>query len=144
MREATAMNIMSYLFFNGNCQEALSFYEKTLGAVIGGVMRNRDVSDATMRMPGSDDLIMNAIVTIGDTTLMVSDEPAASYTKPSGHRLHLEADSIVDAERIFAALGEGGSVGMPMSETFWAERFGMVTDRFNTPWMVSYTGRMQQ
>lgn len=134
------MHSMSYLFFNGNCGEAFDFYEKTLGAKATGVMRNADAPPEN-RMPGGDAMVMNGMLQIGATTIMASDSPPEWYSKPQGFRIHLETDSIADAERIFAAFADGGEVAQPLGPMFWAERFGMVSDRFGTPWMVSFTGR---
>jgi PhnB protein len=75
-------------------------------------------------------------MTVGDTVLMASDAPDGRYRKPQGFSVSLGVDAPADAERIFAELSEGGSVTMPMEETFFAARFGMLTDRFGTPWMV--------
>jgi PhnB protein len=134
------MNTMPYLFFDGNCAEALTFYERTIGAEISGVMRNSDAPDAESRMPGGDDLVMNAMLKIGDSMLMASDSGQGWHQKPQGFAIYLDVPSIAEAERVFAAFSDGGTAQMPLGETFWAERFGMVTDRFGTPWMISFTG----
>ena len=134
------MNTMPYLFFKGDCAKALAFYEATVGATVSGVMLNKDSPDAQSRMPGPDDMVMNAFFKIGETTLMASDSPADWYEKPQGFRVYLEAGSAAEATRIFNAFGDGGEIAMPMGKTFWAELFGMVTDKFGTPWMVSFTG----
>ena len=138
------MNTMPYLFFKGDCAQALKFYEETIGAVVSGVMLNKDSPDAGSRMPGPDDMVMNAFFKIGETTLMASDSPADWYDKPQGFRVYLEADSASDATRIFNAFADGGQVAMPIDKSFWAELFGMVTDKFGTPWMVSFTGNAAQ
>jgi PhnB protein len=138
------MHTMSYLFFNGDCAKALAFYETTLGAKISGIMHNKDAPDSAARMPGSDDLVMNAVLQIGVTTIMASDAPGDWYNKPQGFRVYLEADSVADAERTFATFADGGSIVTPIEPTFWAERFGMVTDKFGTPWMVGFTGNAQR
>lgn len=138
------MNTMPYLFFKGDCAKALAFYEATIGAVISGVMLNKDSPDAASRMPGPDDMVMNAFFKIGETTLMASDSPSDWYEKPQGFRVYLEADSVNEAIRIFNAFADGGQIAMPIDKAFWAELFGMVTDKFGTPWMVSYTGSAAQ
>jgi PhnB protein len=138
------MHAMSYLFFNGNCEEALKFYEKTAGAKTDGIMKNKSAPEEQARMPGSDDLVMNAVLQIGSTTIMASDAPGDWYNKPQGFRVYLETDSAAEADRIFAAFADGGSVNSPIEPTFWAERFGMVTDKFGTPWMVGFTGSAAQ
>jgi PhnB protein len=134
------MNTMPYLFFDGNCMEALAFYERTIGAEISGVMRNCDAPDPESRMPGGDALVMNAMLKIGDSMLMASDTGDGWHQKPQGFAIYLDTPSIAEAERVYAAFSDGGTAQMPLGETFWAERFGMVTDRFGTPWMVSFTG----
>ncbi len=138
------MNAMPYLFFKGDCAKALAFYETTVGAIVSGVMHNKDAPDAAARMPGPDDMVMNAFFKIGDTSLMASDTPADWHEKPQGFRVYLEADSADDARRIFNAFADGGEISMPIDKSFWAELFGMVTDKFGTPWMVSFTGNAMQ
>ncbi len=138
------MHTMSYLFFNGNCAKAIEFYKSTMGAKVSGLMLNKDAPDAAARMPGGDDLVMNAMLNIGDTAIMASDAPANLYQKPQGFRLYVEVDSALEADRIFAELSDGGEMTMPIDKVFWAERFGMVDDKFGTPWMVSFTGNAMQ
>jgi PhnB protein len=134
------MQTMSYLFFNGDCAKAFDFYRDTIGARIEGVTLNSQAASPEDRMPGGDDLVMNGMIVVGQSTIMASDAPGDWYQKPQGFRIHLEADSAAQAERVFAAFADGGSVAQPIGPTFWAERFGMVTDKFGTPWMVSFTG----
>jgi PhnB protein len=138
------MQTMPYLFFAGNCAEALAFYEATIGAVVSGVMRNSDAPDADSRMPGGDHLIMNAMLNIGGSMVMASDSGEGWHQKPQGFALYLETPSADEAARVFAVFSDCGAVQMPLGETFWAERFGMVTDKFGTPWMVSFTGNAMQ
>ncbi|MGL4404479.1 MAG: VOC family protein, partial [Notoacmeibacter sp.] len=128
----------------GNCTEALNYYQQTIGATVSGVMLNKDTPDAESRMPGPDNLVMNAVLHIGESTIMASDSPDDWYEKPQGFNVYLEADSAADATRIFTAFANGGAVTMPLGNTFWAELFGMVTDKFGTPWMVSFTGNAMQ
>lgn len=132
------MKPMMYLNFDGNCAEALDFYTKVLNAEVKDVFRNEHAKEAD-RMPGADDLILNAQLIIGGVALMASDA-GNMYSKPQGFSVHLECDSAEEAARVWQDLSDGGEVHMPLSEVFWAERFGMLTDRFGTPWMVSYTG----
>jgi PhnB protein len=92
--------------------------------------------------PGAQDLVMHASMKIGDRTLMASDVPPSMGPKPmAGFALSLSYPSAEEARRVFEALAQGGSVTMPMTKTFWAETFGMLTDQFGTPWMVG--GGMQ-
>lgn len=129
-----------YLYFNGNCLEAMTFYAETLGGEITGVFKNSDAPDPQSRMPGGDDLVMNMAMKLGSATVMASDAPGEWYTKPQGFNISLAANSIEEAERIFAALSKDGDVRMALEETFWAERFAMFSDRFGTPWMINFAG----
>jgi len=130
-----------YLFFSGNCLEAMTHYAETLGGEIGGVFRNADAPDAESRMPGGDDLVMNMAIRLGDAMVMASDAPAGMYTKPQGFSVSVAPTSLAEFERVFAALAaDAESVAMAPAETFWAERFAMFTDRFGTPWMLNYAG----
>lgn len=131
------MDLATYLFFDGHCEAAFRFYEKVLGGHILMMLRYQD---APADMPASEesaDRIMHARMKIGERVLMGSDAPKERFNKPQGYRVNITVDSAADAERIFAALSEGGSIAMPMGETFFAHRFGMVNDRFGTPWMVN-------
>lgn len=129
-----------YLFFKGDCLEAMTHYAETLGGTIEGVFRNRDAAPED-RMPGPDDLIMNLAMRLGGTLMMASDNSDEMYERPQGFRVTIDTPSAADFDRVFEALTEGAQdVAMPPGETFWAERFAMFTDRFGTPWMLSFTG----
>lgn len=129
-----------YLFFAGDCHEALTLYAETLGGEVIFVMRNGD-ADPEDRMPGGDDMVMNMAVRLGDVTMMGSDNSSDMYQTPQGFRLQLEAMSVAEFDRLHGTLAEDArSVEMPAGETFWAERFAMFTDRFGTPWMLNFTG----
>jgi PhnB protein len=130
-----------YLFFNGNCLEAMTHYAETLGGEVGGVFRNADAPDAESRMPGGDHLVMNMAVKLGAATVMASDAADDMYSKPQGFAVSISPPSRAEFDRIFEALArEAKSVTMPPGETFWAERFAMFTDRFGTPWMLNHAG----
>ena len=130
-----------YLFFNGNCLEAMTHYAKTLGGEVGDVFRNGDAPDKDSRMPGGDHLVMNMSMKLGSATVMASDTPADMYSKPQGFRVTIAPPSRAEFDRIFKTLAKDAqSVAMAPGETFWAERFAMFTDRFGTPWMLNYTG----
>ena len=136
------MKLNPYLNFNGNCEEAFQFYSKVLGGKDLQVMKFRDTPMGT-QVPESDkDMVAHARFMASDTTLMGSDAPGGRYNKPQGYAVNINVDTPEDAERIFAGLSEGGDIGMPIQETFWAQRFGMVTDRFGTHWMVNCEKRM--
>ena len=130
-----------YLFFDGDCLEAMTRYAELLGGEVGGVFRNAEAPDAESRMPGGDDLVMNMAITVDGTTIMASDTPPEWHRPPQGFRISIELPTPVEFERVQAALSDGArSVEMEPGETFWAERFAMLTDRHGTPWMLSHTG----
>jgi PhnB protein len=131
----------SYLFFNGNCAQAMRFYEKTLGGKLEMMMTYAE-SPAEHRPPGSDDRIMHASLNIDGRRLMASDVPKSDTNKGMhGFSLSLGYSSVEEGRRVFDALAAGGQVTMPMGKTFWAQAFGMLTDQFGTPWMVSGGGQ---
>jgi PhnB protein len=130
-----------YLFFKGDCLAAMTHYAEVLGGRVEGVMLNRDAPSPEERMPGGDDLVMNMMLRLGSTSLMASDNTSEMYETPQGFRVVLEAPSLEEFDRIHGALAEGAREHeMPPGETFWAERFAMFTDRYGTPWMLSFTG----
>jgi PhnB protein len=131
------MRINPYLNFNGNCSEAFQFYAKALGGKDLRIMTFRD-SPIGADMPANEkDWVMHARFTLGNFKIMGSDSPGGRYNKPQGYAVNIDVDTPEEADRIFAALSPGGAVGMPIAETFWAKRFGMVTDKFGTHWMVN-------
>jgi PhnB protein len=133
------MIVTPYLFFNGRCEEALDFYKKTLGAELVFQMRYKDSPDPVdpnMVPPGSENLIMHATFKVGETTVMASDGCPTQPSKFDGFGLSLQPGSPAEAERLFAALSDGGQVRMPMTKTFFSPSFGMVADKFGICWMV--------
>jgi PhnB protein len=133
-----------YLFFKGNCLEAMTHYANTLGGSIHDVFRNGDAPDPQSRMPGGDELVMNLAMRIGKSVVMASDCPENMYEPPQGFRITLAAPSLAEFDRLHAALArEATSVAMPPGETFWAERFAMFNDRYGTPWMLMFEGNKQ-
>jgi len=131
-----------YLFFNGNCLEAMTHYAKVLGGEITGVAKNADAPDPAMRMPGGDDLVMNMNLRLGSANVMASDAGEGWYEKPAGFSVSVAPKSAAEFDRIYEALArDAGRIAMPPAETFWAERFAMFTDRYGTPWMVNFAGR---
>ncbi len=131
------MQLSPYLNFNGQCRAAFEFYEQCLGGKIEGMQTHGDSPMAGQTPPGWKDRILHARLVVGDAVLMGSDGPPEYYAKPQGVYVSLQVDDAADADRIFNALAESGTVTMPIAETFWAARFGMVVDRFGTPWMVN-------
>ena len=133
------MQVQPYLFFDGRCEEALEFYRTTLGAEVTMLMRVKESPDPIppdMYPPGSDDKVMHASFTIGETTLMASDGRAQGKPVFQGFSLSLSVPNDAEAQRLFSALGEGGQVQMPLAKTFFASSFGMVADRFGVGWMI--------
>jgi PhnB protein len=130
------MLVEPYLFFDGKCEEALEFYRRTIGAEVTALLRWKDSPDPQMAMPGASDKVMHARLRIGDTMVMASDGRCQGKPEFQGFALSLTAADIAEADRWFAALGDGGQVQMPLSETFFSPRFGMVADRFGVSWMV--------
>ena len=133
------MLVQPYLFFDGRCEEAVEFYRRALGAEVEGLMRVKDSPDpypAGMLPPGSGDKVMHVSFRIGDTTVMASDGKCAGKPNFQGFSLSLTARDAAEADRLFAALADGGQVQMPLGKTFYSPRFGMVADRFGVSWMV--------
>jgi PhnB protein len=131
------MHLNPYLLFNGSCEEAFKFYAKTLNGTIKTMM-TFEGSPMEKRVPDEwRKKIMHSTLVFDGQILMGSDARSEHYRKPQGITVSLSVDKPEEAERIFAALAEGGEVGMALQETFWAARFGMLTDRFGIPWMVN-------
>lgn len=131
------MKINPYLTFAGDCEVAFARYADVLGGRIDGLMRYRGA-------PGGDwvgedwlDKVMHCAMAFGDQVLMGSDSPPQTYRKPEGVSVALQVDSDAEAERVYAALSEGGTVSMELQETFWASRFAMFEDRFGIKWIVN-------
>ena len=131
------MKINPYLNFNGNCAEAFQFYAKVLGGKNMHIMTFRDSPMAGQVSDKEKDMVVHARFLAGDTLIMGSDAPGGRYNKPQGYAVNINVDTPEEADRIFAGLSDGASIGMPIQETFWAKRFGMLTDRFGTHWMVN-------
>jgi PhnB protein len=133
------MLIQPYLFFEGRSEEAVEFYRKALGAQDIMVMRYKDSPDPPppgMVPPGSENKVMHMSFRVGDTTIMGSDGHCSGQSSFKGFSLSLTVRDAAEADRVFAALCEGGQVQMPLGKTFFSPSFGMVTDRFGVQWMV--------
>jgi PhnB protein len=134
-----------YLFFKGNCLEAMTHYAEVLGGEIKGVFRNADAPDPESRMPGADDLVMNMSMQLGSATVMASDNSDGMYDKPQGFKVSIAPTSLEEFDRIYEALAKDAqSVAMAPGETFWADRFAMFTDKYGTPWMLNHRGSKMQ
>jgi PhnB protein len=131
------MQLNPYLTFNGQCEAAFKFYAQCLGGKIEAMMPHAG-TPAEEHVPVEwRDKIMHARLAVGDGVLMGSDAPPERYEKPRGFSVSLQIKDPAQAERAFHALAEGGAVQMPIQPTFWAARFGMLVDRFGTPWMIN-------
>lgn len=130
------MLVQPYLFFEGRCEEALEFYRSALGAEIIMLMRFKESPDPGMCAPGAGEKVMHASFRIGDTTAMASDGRCEGAPAFQGFALSVSVSDDAEAERVFAALADGGEVQMPLTKTFFSSNFGMVADRFGVSWMV--------
>lgn len=131
------MKLNPHLTFNGNCREAFEFYEKCLG---GKIMFSMTVGESPMAAQSSPEWqkgILHISLRLGDNIITGADVFPGSYQKPQGFGVLFSVDQTADADRIFKELAEGGTVRMPIQETFWAQRFGECVDRFGTPWMIN-------
>ena len=138
VQQERTMLINPYLTsFKGNCREAFEFYAKVLGGKIAMMMTLGESPMAQGAPPEAHGTIIHARLMVGDMVLMGSDAMGEAPEEPKGFSVSLVMHDPAEAERIFAAFAEGGTVRMALAETFWATRFGMVTDRFGTPWMVN-------
>ena len=131
------MQLNPYLTFNGQCEAAFKFYERVLGGKIEAMMTFGSSPMAEQTSPEWRNKIMHARMTVGDQVLMASDAPPDRHEAMKGIMVTLGIDDPKEAERIFRALADKGTVQMPIQETFWAARFGMLTDQFGTPWMIN-------
>ena len=133
------MQVHPYLNFNGQCAEAFRYYEQLLGGTIEVIMTHGESPIAADVPPDWHDTILHARLALGGGQyLMASDSPSDMYQKPQGLYVSLNIEDSADARRIYQSLAEGGTVVMPFETTFWAAGgFGMVVDRFGTPWMLN-------
>jgi PhnB protein len=132
------MQVQPYLFFDGRCEEAIEFYKGALGIKVEMMMRFKDNPDPQPGScpPGADDKVMHAAFRVGDSLVMASDGMAKGHPEFKGFTLSVDAKTEAEADRLFAALGNGGQVQMPLTKTFFSPRFGMVADKFGVSWMV--------
>jgi PhnB protein len=134
-----------YLVFGGRCEEALQFYRRALGAKIQSLVRFREAPKDCGAPANWEEKIMHSSLQFGDTTVMASDGCWTEQNKTfSGFALSLALSDEAEADRHFKALAEGGQIKMPMEKTFFAQRFGMVTDRFGVAWMIMVPAAMPQ
>jgi PhnB protein len=131
------MELNPYLNFNGQCEAAFKFYERCLGGKIEMMMRFADSPMADQVAPQMRDKIVHVRMTAGGKVLMGSDAPPEHFEKPQGFSVSISVNDPAQAERIFNALAEKGTVRMPLQQTFWAIRFGALVDQFGIPWMIN-------
>ena len=129
------MQVQAYLFFDGCGEAAVEFYRTALGAEVSVLMRYREGPEPAP--PGMEDKLMHASLRIGDSIVMASDDCTGTQKRFTGFSLSLLVADAAEADRVFAALADGGEVSMALGRTFWSPRFGMVTDRFGVLWMIN-------
>ena len=136
------MQVQPYLFFDGRCEEAIEFYRRALGAEVIMLMRFKESPEPhehSMVPPGAEDKVMHASFRIGETTVSASDGQCQGQPNFQGFSLSLTVSDVAEADRLFAALADGGHVRLAPTKTFFSPRFGMLADRFGVGWMVYVT-----
>ena len=138
-------SVHPYLFFNGNAREAIGFYSDVFGVEPFGIVDFAAFADQEMELSEEDlgKVAHSSIPLTDDVTLMLSDvagEYVDRYAVGSNAYVYLEVESEEEADRLFAALSDGGSVEMPLMETEWADKYGSLVDKYGQGWMVGYTG----
>ena len=131
------MRFTAYLSFNGRCKEAFEFYQQHLRATLQFSMTYGESPMAAQTPAEWRDRIIHATLSLGGSELAGADAPPGYFEEPKGFSVALQVEDAAEAERIFGALAEDGKVTMPLQQTFWAARFGMVVDRFGIPWMIN-------
>jgi PhnB protein len=137
------MELNAYLVFNGKCREAFTFYERCFGGKIEAIMTVGESPMAEQAPPDQRNNVIHARMVVDGKVLMGSDAPAAMYEQPKGFSVTITVDDPGRAERLFNELAQGGSIRMPLQQTFWSPRFGMLVDRFGIPWMISCSPEAQ-
>ena len=127
----------SYLFFDGTCREAMTFYQQVLGGTMRNMLTYAESPDPASCPAGAGDRIMHSCLVLDGRMLMASDSPPGMHKGREGFALALNYPTVDEARKTFDTLAQGGSVMMPIGKTFWTEAFGMLTDRYGTAWMVS-------
>ena len=134
------MDVSPYLDFNGDCEAAFTFYEQCLGAHLGPIFRYEGTPMADQVPPGWGQKVMHASLVVGNRELLGADVTPDRYQVPRGVSLCLQLSDTNDAERVFQQLGANGRIIVPLAQTFWAARFGMVMDRFGITWLINCDG----
>ena len=131
------MKLNPYLAFDGTCREAFDFYQKVLGGRISFIQTIGESQMASSMPPESHGRVMHVTLDIGDQVLQGADAPPGQFTRPAGFCVALHFETAAEGEKVFNALAPGGTVQMPYQSTFWAKGFGMLIDRFGTPWILN-------
>lgn len=133
------MQLVAYLILDGNAEEAFEFYARCLGGKIAQLSRFSEAPPEMPIPPEMRDKVMHVRLEVGDQMLMASDAMSSMgpYKPIHGCSVSIQVDTPAEADRIFNALLEGGKAEMPIGETFWSARFGMLVDRYGVPWMVN-------
>lgn len=131
------MQVNPYLNFDGQCAEAFRYYEQVLGGKVEAMMTFKDMPASEQLPAGWEDRVLHAHLSVDGQIILGSDSPPGQYQRPQGLYVSLQIEDAARGERVFNALADGGTVVMPFEETFWAQRYGIVVDRFGTPWMVN-------
>ena len=135
-KNSPAPTVQPYLFFEGRTEEAIDFYKKTLGAELIALMRFKDSPDQS-GCPGSGpDKVMHAAFRVREAVILASDGQCSGKQNFNGFALSITARDAAEAEKLFAALSQGGEVQMPLTQTFFSPRFGMLADKFGVSWMI--------
>jgi len=134
------MEISPYLSFNGQCETAFRFYAECLGGQVGAIFRYAGSPMANDVRADWQDKVMHGSLTVGPLVLLGADIAPDRYEAPKGFSLSIQLESATDAERIFHQLETSGNVAVPLAKTFWAERFGVVVDRFGITWLINCEG----
>ncbi len=139
-----SISMNPYLAFDGQCEAAMRFYEQHLGGEVAEFHRYGGSPMAGQVPAEFHQRVMHAMLRLPNGQVLMASDAMPGQCAPEkiqGITLSLVVDSSAEAERVFNALAQGGNIGMPLEKTFWAERFGMVTDQYGVPWMVNFEGQ---
>ncbi len=136
------MKFNPHLMFDGDCEDAFNLYAKVFNVDPPRLFRFGQSPMAGHFGKDWDNKVMHVSVTVGDQVLMGSDAPAPHFREPQGLAVCIESGNEAEAEHIYKALSEGGKIGMPLQETFWAKRYAQFVDRFGIPWMINVSKPM--
>ena len=131
------MDLSTYLYFDGDCEQAFKFYETALNGRIVMMLKYDAAPSDQPVSPGTEGRVMHARLAYGERFLMASDTPVGKFMKPQGFSVAVGVDTPAEAERVYTALAEGGTMHYPLAETFFAHRFGMLEDKFGVAWLIN-------